>query len=43
MADVKVEHKVAMSRAEMAQWMADLGKELSGAGTVTLRCEAPWS
>jgi len=37
MADVKVEHKVAMSRAEMAQWMADLGKELSGAGTVTLR------
>ena len=37
MADVKVEHKVAMSRAEMAQWMADFGKELSGSGTVTFR------
>jgi amphi-Trp domain-containing protein len=37
MSDVKVEHKIAMSRAEAAQWLADLGKELSGAGTVSLR------
>ena len=37
MADVKVERKVALSRAEMAQWLADLGKELSGEGTVTFR------
>jgi len=37
MADLKIEHKVAMSRAELAQWLADLGKELSGAGIVSLR------
>jgi amphi-Trp domain-containing protein len=37
MADVKVERKVAMSRAEVAQWMADLAKELGGEGTVTFR------
>jgi amphi-Trp domain-containing protein len=37
MSDVKIEHKVAMTRAEVAQWMADVGKELSGEGTVSIR------
>jgi amphi-Trp domain-containing protein len=37
MSDVKIEHKVAMTRAEAAQWLADVGKELSGEGTVSLR------
>ena len=37
MSDVKVEHKVAMSRAELAQWIADVGKALSGEGTVSIR------
>ena len=37
MSDVKIEHKVAMTRAEAAQWLADVSKELSGDGTVSLR------
>jgi amphi-Trp domain-containing protein len=37
MSDVKVEHKVVMTRAEVAQWIADVGKALSGAGTVSIR------
>jgi amphi-Trp domain-containing protein len=37
MADVKVEHRTAMTRADLAQWLAELGKELSGAGTVSFR------
>ena len=37
MSDVKVERKVALSRTEVAQWMSDLGKALSGDGKVTLR------
>jgi amphi-Trp domain-containing protein len=37
MSDVKIEHKVAMNRAEAAQWLADVSKELSGGGTVSLR------
>jgi amphi-Trp domain-containing protein len=37
MSDVKVEHKVTMSRAELAQWIADVGKALSGEGTVAIR------
>ena len=37
MSDVKVEHKVAMTRAEAAQWIADVGKALSGEGTVSIR------
>ena len=37
MSDVKVEHKVVMTRAEVAQWVADVGKALSGDGTVSLR------
>jgi len=37
MSDVKVEHKVVMTRAEVAQWIADLGKALNGDGTVSLR------
>jgi amphi-Trp domain-containing protein len=37
MSDVKVEHKVVMTRAEVAQWIADVGKALSGDGTVSIR------
>jgi amphi-Trp domain-containing protein len=37
MSDVKVERKVVLSRAEVAQWMSELGKALSGDGTVSLR------
>lgn len=37
MADVKLERKVVMTRAEVAQWIADVGKALSGDGTVSLR------
>jgi len=37
MSDVKIEHKVAMNRAEAAQWLADVAKELSGSGTVSIR------
>jgi amphi-Trp domain-containing protein len=37
MSDVKVEHKVVMTRAEVAQWVADVGKALSGDGTVSIR------
>jgi amphi-Trp domain-containing protein len=37
MSDVKVEHKVVMTRAEVAQWIADVGKALSGDGTVSFR------
>ena len=39
MSDVKVEHKVVMSRAELAQWIADVGKALSGEGTVSIRLD----
>jgi amphi-Trp domain-containing protein len=37
MADVKIEQEVALTRAEVAQWVSDLGKALSGDGTVSLR------
>ena len=37
MADVKIEQKVALTRAEVAQWVSDLGKALSGDGTVSIR------
>ena len=37
MSDVKVEHKVVMTRAEMAQWIAEVGKALGGEGTVSIR------
>jgi amphi-Trp domain-containing protein len=37
MTDVKVERKVVMTREEVAQWLADVGKALSGEGTVSLR------
>jgi amphi-Trp domain-containing protein len=37
MADVKVEQKVVRSRAEVAQWLAELGKALEGEGTVSMR------
>ena len=35
MSDVKVEHKSGMTRAEAAEWIADVGKALSGDGTVS--------
>ena len=37
MSDIKVEHKSGMSRAEAAEWIADVGKALSGEGTVSIR------
>jgi amphi-Trp domain-containing protein len=37
MPDVKVERKVGMTRAEVAEWIADVGKALSGEGTVSIR------
>ncbi|HET6395045.1 MAG TPA: amphi-Trp domain-containing protein [Blastococcus sp.] len=37
MSDVKVERKVPMTRAEAAEWIAEVGKALSGDGTVSLR------
>jgi amphi-Trp domain-containing protein len=39
MSDIKVEHKVVMTRAEVAQWIADVGKALSGEGTVSIRLD----
>jgi amphi-Trp domain-containing protein len=37
MPDVKVERKSGMTRAEVAEWIADVGKALSGEGTVSIR------
>ena len=37
MSDVKIEQKVVMTRAEVAQWIAEVGKALSGDGTVSIR------
>ncbi|TFV92963.1 amphi-Trp domain-containing protein [Blastococcus sp. CT_GayMR20] len=37
MSDVKIEHKVGMTRTEAAKWLADVAKELSGDGTVAFR------
>ena len=37
MSDVKIEHEVDMTRAEVAQWMADVAKALQGDGTVSIR------
>jgi amphi-Trp domain-containing protein len=37
MSDVKVERKTVMTRAEVAEWIAEVGKALSGEGTVSLR------
>jgi amphi-Trp domain-containing protein len=37
MSDVKVEQKVVRTRAEVAQWIAELGKALEGEGTVSMR------
>ena len=36
MSDVKVEHKVTLTRAEVAKWIADVGVALSGEGTASL-------
>jgi amphi-Trp domain-containing protein len=37
MSDVKIEHEAGMTRAEAAEWIADVGKALSGEGTVSIR------
>src|SRR5215218_6495883 len=37
MSDVKVEHEAVLTRAEVAQWIADVGKALDGDGTVSIR------
>ena len=37
MADVKVEHKVTLTRHEAASWIADLAEALSGDGRVSIR------
>ena len=37
MADVKIEHKSGMTRAEAAEWIAEVGKALGGEGTVSIR------
>jgi len=37
MSDVQVEHRVVMTRAEVAQRIADVGKALNGDGTVSIR------
>ena len=37
MSDVKVEHKVVLSRHEAARWIADLAEALSGDGPVSIR------
>jgi amphi-Trp domain-containing protein len=37
MSDVKVERKAPMSRAEAAAWLEEVGKALSGEGTVSIR------
>jgi amphi-Trp domain-containing protein len=37
MADVKVEHKVTLTRHDAARWIADLAEALSGDGPVSIR------
>ena len=37
MSDVKVEHEAVLTRAEVAQWITDVGKALDGDGTVSIR------
>ena len=37
MSDVKVEHKVTLTRHEAAEWIADLAKALGGDGPVSIR------
>jgi amphi-Trp domain-containing protein len=37
MPDVKVEHKRGMTRAEVSEWIAGVGKALSGEGTLSIR------
>ena len=37
MSDVKIEQKVVRTRAEVAQWITELGKALEGEGTVSMR------
>jgi amphi-Trp domain-containing protein len=37
MADVKVERKVSMTRAEAASWLTDIAASLSGDGRVSIR------
>lgn len=37
MTDVKVEHKVTLTRQEAARWIADLADALTGDGPVTIR------
>ena len=37
MSDVKVEHESVMTRAEVAQFLTDVGTALRGDGTATLR------
>ena len=37
MSDVKVEHKVTLTRQEAARWIADVAAALSGDGPVSIR------
>jgi amphi-Trp domain-containing protein len=37
MSDVKVEHKVSLTRHEAARWIADVAAALSGDGPVSIR------
>jgi amphi-Trp domain-containing protein len=37
MSDVKVEHKVVLSRHDAGRWFADLAEALSGDGKVSIR------
>jgi amphi-Trp domain-containing protein len=37
MSDVKVEHKVVLTRHEAARWISDLGEALSRDGVVSIR------
>ena len=40
MTDVKVEHKITLTRQEAARWIADLADALTGDGPVTIRLAA---
>jgi amphi-Trp domain-containing protein len=37
MSDVKVEHESVMTRAEVAQFLTEVGRALAGDGTATIR------
>jgi amphi-Trp domain-containing protein len=36
MSDIKVEHKVVLTRQEAARWIAEVAEALSGDGTVSI-------